>query len=104
MKTFTRRSRAEPTTAAITYYATTATQAKTTTSTIICAVSVPSTLSPCQQQATALKYAKALHHGEGIVGVVERSKTRIYTQDAVSKNRPSYTWRAEEIEQHSQTT
>jgi hypothetical protein len=97
VKPLTRR-RAESTTAAITYYATTTTQSKTTTSTIVCAVSVPATLSPCMQQTTALKYAKAKHPDEGIVGVVERSKTRIYTQDAVSKNRPSYLWRAEEIE------
>jgi hypothetical protein len=89
-KTFTRSRRAEPTTA------TTKPQSRTTTSTIICAVSVPATLSPCQQQAMALKYAKAKHPDDGIVGVMERSKTRIYTQDAVSKTRPSYTWRENE--------
>jgi len=93
MKTYTRNRRAEPVGATATYYATTETQSKTTASTIICAVAVSADLSPFRQQCHALKYAKLKHFNQDIVGVVERSKLPVRTQLAVSKSKPSYTWK-----------
>jgi hypothetical protein len=84
--------KATPKGVTVTYYATTETQSKTTASTIICAVVVPSDLSEFRQQFHALRYAKALHFGEGICGVVERSKLPLRTQAAVRKSKPSYVW------------
>jgi hypothetical protein len=93
LKTYTRSRRAEPVKTTVTYYATTETQSKTTASSIICAVAIPADLSPFRQQCHALKYAKLKHFNQGIVGVVERSKLPIRTQLAVSKSKPSYTWK-----------
>lgn len=77
----------------ITYYAITSTQSKAKFDTIICSVTVPSTLSPFRQQMHALKHAKALHFGEGIIGVVERSKLSLTLQLAISRSdKPSYIW------------
>ena len=75
----------------IVYYATTATQSKTTVSTIVCAVSMPAELSVFRQQAHALKLARAQHPNAAIRGVVERRKLPLRVQLA-AKDCPAYRW------------
>lgn len=72
------------------YFATTATQSKTTTKTVVCVVSVPSCFSPFRQQLEALRHAKEMHPHEGIVGVVERGKLPTRVQIAAQKACPLY--------------
>lgn len=76
----------------IVYYATTATQSRTTVSTIVCAVSMPAELSVFRQQAHALKLAKAEHPNANIRGVVERGRLSLRIQEAVAKACPVHRW------------
>lgn len=80
------------------YYATTATQSKTTTATVVCQVVVPGTLTLFRQQLHALKLAKSKHPDACICGVVERSRVSLTTQAAVSKTRPTYLWEDPSLE------
>jgi hypothetical protein len=75
----------------IVYYATTATQSKTTVSTIVCAVSMPAELSVFRQQAHALKLARAQHPNAAIRGVVERGELSLRVQLA-AKDCPVHEW------------
>jgi hypothetical protein len=75
----------------VVYYATTATQSRTTVKTIICAVSVPAELSAFRQRNIALKVAKAEYPSASIRGVVERRKLPLRVQLA-AKDCPVYEW------------
>jgi hypothetical protein len=81
----------------IVYYATTATQSKTTVGTIVCAVSMPAELSIFRQQAHALKMARAQHPNAAIRGVVERGKLSVRIQEAAAKVCPMYRWELPEV-------
>jgi hypothetical protein len=75
----------------VVYYATTATQSRTTVKTIICAVSVPAELSAFRQRNIALKVAKAEYPSAAIRGVVKRGQLPLRTQLA-AKGCPVHEW------------